>query len=97
MTNKEITPEQMRCAIYEKACELSETKYNPELFANITLAINAQCLDIVAENLEGYMKSRDYTQFGLCIMNRIVSQLEEWAYEEAAFLYNSTLGGGDNQ
>jgi hypothetical protein len=60
-------------------------------------ALNAKCLDGQKERIEAFMKHRDYTRLGLTVMNAIITKLEEWSYEEAAGLYNSTLGGGDNE
>lgn len=92
---QDITAEQLTNAIRDKAIELSMGKFNPELFDNFMAALNAKCLDNQKEKIEAIMADRNYHSLGLCIMNAIISKLEEWSYEEAAGLYNSTLGGGD--
>lgn len=92
-----MSAEQLTAAIRDKAIELSGDKFNPALFDNFMAALNAKCLDGQKERLEAFMAHRDYQKLGLLIMNAVVSKLEEWSYEEAAGLYNSTLGGGDNE
>ena len=93
----DISAEQLTAAIRDKAIELSEGKFSPELFDNFMAALNSKCLDGQKERVEAFMKHRDYTRLGLTVMNAIITKLEEWSYEEAAGLYNSTLGGGDNE
>lgn len=93
----ELSADQVTSAIRDKAIELSGDKFNPELFDNFMAALNAKCLDGKKERIEAFMKHRDYTRLGLTVMNAIITKLEEWSYEEAAGLYNSTLGGGDNE
>lgn len=93
----ELSAEQLNAAIVDKAIELSGNKFSPELFDNFMAALNSKCLDGEKERIEAFMKHRDYQRLGLCVMNAIISKLEEWSYEEAAGLYNSTLGGGDNE
>lgn len=100
-TKKVATPdlsaEQLTAAIRDKAIELSEGKFSPELFDNFMSALNSKCLDGQKDRLEAFMKHRDYQRLGLLVMNAVITKLEEWSYEEAAGLYNSTLGGGDNE
>lgn len=93
----DLSADQVTAAIRDKAIELSGDKFNPELFDNFMAALNSKCLDGQKERIEAFMKHRDYQRLGLCIMNAIISKLEEWSYEEAAGLYNTTLGGGDNE
>lgn len=95
--SQDLSAEQMTAAIRDKAIELSGGQFNPELFHNFMAALNSKCLDGQKDRIEAYMKHRDYSRLGLTIMNAIISKLEEWSYEEAAGLYNSTLGGGDEQ
>ena len=95
--SQDLSAEQVTAAIRDKAIELSGDKFNPELFDNFMDALNSKCLDGQKDRIEAYMKHRDYSRLGLTIMNAIISKLEEWSYEEAAGLYNSTLGGGDNE
>lgn len=84
-------------AIKSKALELRSDKFNAEQFDNFMAALNAKCLLNEKARIESYMKHRDYARLGLLVMNAIVAKLDEWAYDEAAGLYNSTLGGGDNE
>jgi hypothetical protein len=93
----EISTDKLLEAIYQKSIELSEIQFNPEKYENFKAALNAGCLDNQKLKIEALMKQRDYANLGLCIMNAIVAELEEWSYEEAAYLYNSSLGGGDNE
>lgn len=93
----EVSTDKLLDAIYQKAIELSETQFNPEKYENFTTALSAGCLDNQKLKIEALMRQRDYSNLGLCIMNAIVAELEEWSYEEAAFLYNSNLGGGDGE
>lgn len=97
LTQNDLSAEQVTAAIRDKAIELSGGKFSPELFDNFMAALNSKCLDGQKDRIEAYMKHRDYSRLGLTIMNAIISKLEEWSYEEAAGLYNSTLGGGDNE
>lgn len=97
VASNDMSAEQLTASIRDKAIELTGDKFNPELFDNFMSALNSKCLDGQKERLEAFMKHRDYQRLGLLIMNAVVSKLEEWAYEEAAGLYNSTLGGGDNE
>lgn len=96
-SKQELSPEQFDAAIKEKAEELFAGKFNPELFDNFMAALNAKCLDGDKSRIEAFMKHRDYQRLGLAIMNAIVAKLEQWSFDEAAGLYNSTLGGGDEQ
>jgi len=95
--SQDLSAEQVTAAIRDKAIELSGGKFSPELFDNFMDALNSKCLDGQKDRIEAYMKHRDYSRLGLTVMNAIISKLEEWSYEEAAGLYNSTLGGGDNE
>lgn len=97
VAKNDLTAEQVTAAIRDKAIELSEGKFSPELFDNFMDALNHKCLDGQKDRLEAFMKHRDYQRLGLLVMNAVISKLEEWSYEEAAGLYNSTLGGGDEQ
>lgn len=92
-----INQAQLDAAIKDKAMELSAEKYSPEQYDNFMAALNAKCLQGDKARIESFMKHRDYTKLGLAVMNAIVAKLDEWAYSEACELYNSTLGGGDEQ
>jgi hypothetical protein len=92
-----IRKQQYDNAIVDKAIALCNKTYLPEDFAMFMRAIDAKCLDPHKFRIQDYMSKKDYSNLGLLIMNAIVIQLDSWAYEEAAGLYNSTLGGGDNQ
>lgn len=94
--DSEVSTDKLLDAIYQKAIELSETEFNPEKYENFMRALDAKCLDNQKFKIEALMRQRDYANLGLCIMNAVIAELEEWSYEEAAFLYNSTLGGGDD-
>jgi hypothetical protein len=97
VTEVVLNGKQLDAAIIDKALELSENKFKPEDFEMFMAAINAKCLEGNKDRIESYMKHRDYNKLGLTIMNAIVAKLEQWSYDEAAGLYNSTLGGGDNE
>ena len=93
----ELSAEQFDAAIKDKALEILNDKFNPELFDNFMAALNAKCLENDKDRIQAFMKHRDYQRLGLAVMNAIIAKLEEWSYDEAVGLYNSTLGGGDEQ
>ena len=92
-----INQDQLDAAIKDKAMELSAEKYSPDQYDNFMAALRAKCLDGDKARIESFMKHRDYSRLGLAVMNAIVMQLDAWAYSEACELYNSSLGGGDEQ
>jgi hypothetical protein len=82
--------------IKNKALGLSDGKFSVEKFENFAFALKSLSLDKRRHTIEHCMKQRDYVNLGLCVISLVVEELEGWAYDDAAGLYNSTLGGGDN-